>query len=229
MARGVDGRDIFTDDADRYLFMNTLRCVCSDARADILAHCLMGNHFHLAIKVSDKPLSAVLQRLLTKYSITFNARHDRVGHLFQARFKAILCLDDAYLHRLIRYIHENPVRAGLVSDSRNWPWSSRNQYLDDASDGMADFDPWRDERTNAPTLLRAEEKTPPPIDQIAGDIAKMAGIEPALLRSRSRRQRICDTRKDLTRRCIEEGHSLTAIARWMNRTASAIHHMTQAS
>ncbi len=92
----------------------------------IYAYCLMPNHFHLALKVSAVPLGSLMQRILTGYSITFNHRHDRTGHLFQARYKSIPCLEDRYLLSLINYIQMNPVRAGLVKSAADWSWSSRS-------------------------------------------------------------------------------------------------------
>ncbi|MCR4295507.1 MAG: transposase, partial [Elusimicrobia bacterium] len=120
MAKGVDGRAIYTDDADRIGFLKSLNRIVNESGASVLAYCLMGNHFHLAIKVGAVPLSSVLQRILTSHALTFNIRHDRTGHLFQARYRSNLCLTDAYLTALIRYIHMNPVRAGLVSRPEDW-------------------------------------------------------------------------------------------------------------
>lgn len=91
----------------------------------ILAYCLMPNHFHLAVKVSTVPLGRVMLRILTSYVNTFNNRHERTGHLFEARHKAKICLTDRYLLGLIRYIQMNPVRAKLVKNAEDWPWSSR--------------------------------------------------------------------------------------------------------
>ena len=98
----------------------------------------MPNHFHLLIEVNRFSLSVIMQRLLTQYVKSFNLRHHRVGHLFQGRYKAILCQKDAYLLQLIRYVHLNPVRANLVKDSTNWRWSSHHEYLGRAKDALTD-------------------------------------------------------------------------------------------
>src|SRR3569832_1733814 len=97
MARGVDGREIFADEADRRTFLEITRSVKNETAYSLLAYCLMGNHFHFAMRGGPIPLSRIMQRLLTSYAMAFNVRHDRQGHLFQARYKAIVCLDDAYL------------------------------------------------------------------------------------------------------------------------------------
>ena len=95
----------------------------------IYAYCLMSNHFHLLIEIQRIPLSVIMQRLLTRYVKRFNSRHHRVGHLFQGRYKAILCQRDAYLQELLRYIHLNPVRAKFAKDVSTWKWSSHGEYV----------------------------------------------------------------------------------------------------
>ncbi len=140
MARGVDGREIFSDDQDRHHFMRILTHVFREMDAQRLAYCLMGNHFHLAVKVGITQLSILMQRILTSYSLSFNHRHVRTGHLFQARYKAVICLDNAYLAALIRYIHGNPVRAGLTKSPDLWRWSSYAEYIRSEKDGMIKSD-----------------------------------------------------------------------------------------
>jgi putative transposase len=107
----------------------------------VIAYCLMGNHFHLAIQVGPVPLGSAMQHLLSSYCRYFNSRHERTGHLFGGRHKASICTHDRYLAALIRYIHMNPVRAGLVALPGDWPWSS---YMPGETVGseVLDFDPW---------------------------------------------------------------------------------------
>ena len=138
MARGVDGREVFVDDLDRRDFLGTILGLKSQTNCSIIAYCLMGNHFHLAIKVGTTPLSHIMHRLLTAYVIGFNARHAREGHLFQARYKSVLCLDDSYLIALVRYIHMNPVRAGLTVGPEDWPWSSHRYYAERTGSPLVD-------------------------------------------------------------------------------------------
>ena len=80
-----------------------------------------------------------MQRILTRYSRTFNIRHHRIGHLFQGRYKAILCQKDSYLLELLRYIHLNPLRANMVKSASDWPWSSHNEYLGLRENPMIDL------------------------------------------------------------------------------------------
>lgn len=93
------------------------------------AYCWMGNHLHMLLQSADSPLSEMMQVLSQRYTRWFNHRHDRVGHLFQGRYKALLVDADAYLLELVRYIHLNPVRAGLVDEVGHYQWSSHHAYL----------------------------------------------------------------------------------------------------
>ncbi|WP_025321392.1 transposase [Deferrisoma camini] len=114
MARGIDGYDIFQDEKDRETFLERLAAVVEWARADLLAWCLMSNHFHLLIRPHEVLLAPIMRRLMTGYAVWHNRRHQRRGHLFQNRYKSIVVEEDPYFLELVRYIHLNPVRAGLV-------------------------------------------------------------------------------------------------------------------
>lgn len=141
MARGVERRPIFIDDHDRRIFLDQMRRYERELGAKIIAYCLMGNHFHLAIKVAAATLGAFMQRLTGGYAGGLNHRHDRVGHLFESRYKDKLCLDDRYLQALVHYIHMNPVRAGLVAAPGDWPWSSFKP-TDGPFPDLDSFEPW---------------------------------------------------------------------------------------
>jgi hypothetical protein len=89
----------------------------------------MPNHFHLLLEVSRSPLSKAMQSLLYRYTRYYNRRYHKIGHLFQGRYKAILCDRDSYLMELIRYLHLNPVRAGMCKEPGGYRWSSHGEYL----------------------------------------------------------------------------------------------------
>jgi putative transposase len=110
---------------------------------DVLVHgyCLMPNHFHLLVEVGEKPLAGWMKSTEGRYARYFNRRYRKVGHVFQGRYHAILCDKSAYLLELVRYIHLNPVRAGLVQDPADWPWSSHRSYL-----GLEDGSAWLTKR-----------------------------------------------------------------------------------
>jgi len=118
MARGIERRKIFNDDKDRDDFLKRLSDVLSETGTACYAWALMPNHFHVLIRTGNTPISTVMRRVLTGYAIGYNNRHHRSGHLFQNRFKSILCQEDAYLKELVRYIHLNPLRTKIVPDMK---------------------------------------------------------------------------------------------------------------
>jgi REP element-mobilizing transposase RayT len=118
IVRGIERNKIFRDDTDRNSFLDRLAAILTESTTQCLAWALIPNHFHLLLRTGSHPISAVMRRLLTGYAIFFNRRHHRSGHLFQNRYKSILCQEDTYLLELARYIHLNPLRAKLVKDYR---------------------------------------------------------------------------------------------------------------
>jgi len=119
ICRGIERRDIFKDDADRVNFLNRLGVILKETSTPCYAWALIPNHFHLLLRTGQAPISTVMRRLLTGYAVSFNRRHRRSGHLFQNRFKSILCQDDLYLKELVAYIHLNPLRARLVPELKD--------------------------------------------------------------------------------------------------------------
>ena len=116
IVRGIERKAIFRDLKDYHNFRERLGRILEDTDTPCFAWSLMKNHVHLLIRTGHVPLSTVMRRLLTGYAQQFNRRHKRHGHLFQNRYKSILCEEDPYLLELVRYIHLNPLRAGIVGD-----------------------------------------------------------------------------------------------------------------
>lgn len=116
IVRGIERRNIFRNNADRCDFVQRLSLLLKETNTDCFAWALIPNHFHLLLRPNQCSLKHVMRRLLTGYAISFNKRHKRNGHLFQNRYKSIVCEEDNYLLELVRYIHLNPLRAGLVKD-----------------------------------------------------------------------------------------------------------------
>ena len=116
IVRGIECRKIFRDDADRDAFLARLGKVIDETQTDCFTWALIPNHFHLLLRTGLTPISTVMRRPLTGYAVQFNKRYRRHGHLYQNRYKSILCQQQAYLQELVRYIHLNPLRAGLVSE-----------------------------------------------------------------------------------------------------------------
>lgn len=115
-ARGIERRDIFLDDSDRDFFLNRFSALLLETESACLAWSLMTNHIHLLLRTGPSGLAAFMRRLLTGYAVYFNRRHQRAGHLFQNRYHSILCQTDSYLLPLLRYVHSNPLDAGVVPD-----------------------------------------------------------------------------------------------------------------
>jgi len=124
MARGNDGQDIFVDDDDRLDMLGLLGRMSSRFNTEVLAFCLMTNHFHLFIRTPAANLSKAMHWLNGTYTSRFNRRRSRSGHLLQGRYKSVLVADDSYWLALSAYIHLNPVRAGLVKNPSQYEWSS---------------------------------------------------------------------------------------------------------
>jgi putative transposase len=123
-ARGDRREDIYEDDADREAFLSLLSVVCERYNWTCHAYCLMSNHYHLLIETPDANLSKGMRQLNGMYTQQFNRLHNRVGHVFQGRYKAILVEKQSYLLELARYIVLNPVRAQMVRSAKDWRWSS---------------------------------------------------------------------------------------------------------
>jgi REP element-mobilizing transposase RayT len=115
ICRGIEGQRVFRDDQDRDNFVKRLGKLLKDSSTPCYAWALIPNHFHLLLRTGNLPVTKVMQRLLTGYAAYYNRRYRRHGHLFQNRYKSILCQEDTYLLELVRYIHLNPLRADIVS------------------------------------------------------------------------------------------------------------------
>jgi putative transposase len=132
MGRGIERTSIFRTDQDREDFLKRLADLCRAGELIVYAWSLMPNHFHLLLRTGRQSISKSMRKLLTGYVVNFNLRHKRHGHLFQNRYKSILCEDDPYLLELTRYIHLNPLRAGIVrslEQLRNYRWTGHSAIL----------------------------------------------------------------------------------------------------
>ena len=134
MMRGVGGRRIFDDDKDKARFCLLLQYASEICKFNIHGFCLMDNHIHLLLEPLTKEFSSGMHRLAFRYAQYYNKKVERQGYLFQSRYKAVIVQHGIYLRRLIRYIHRNPIRANLVGDLLEYPWSSHRAY-----NGESDF------------------------------------------------------------------------------------------
>ncbi|MFZ5753516.1 MAG: REP-associated tyrosine transposase [Bacillota bacterium] len=129
MLRGNEKKDIFLDDQDRNQFIDTLGKMKEDKNYYIYAYCLMDNHVHLLIKEANDNIARIMKRITVSYVYYFNKKYARVGHLFHDRFRSEIIDNDSYLLAAARYIHNNPVKAGLVKSAGNYKWSSYKAYV----------------------------------------------------------------------------------------------------
>jgi len=129
MIRGIDKRHIFLQNQDYQQFFLHLQRAKAKSGAKVLAYCLMKNHVHLLLKEGSEEIGNTIKRINVGYAMYHNLTHERVGHLFQNRFKSEPVNDEGYLYTVFRYIHQNPVKAGLVDYLEHYPWSSYNEYL----------------------------------------------------------------------------------------------------
>lgn len=132
MAHSIEGRDLFVDDQDRNEFLSRFEKRLKKCDFQCYGWSLMDNHYHLMIRSSDLPLSKLMRSLNGGYAQYYNKKYKRKGYLFQDRFKSVLCQDQEYAMELIRYIHLNPIRAGLVKtldQLKNWAWCGHGYLL----------------------------------------------------------------------------------------------------
>ncbi len=127
--RGNHRQAIFRTPEDRDLLASIVADVTDRLEARVHAYCWMTNHIHVLLRVSDVPLGKVILRIASQYARRFQERVETTGHLFERRYHALLVDAEQYLLTLVRYIHCNPVRAGLVTDPVSYPWSSHRDYL----------------------------------------------------------------------------------------------------
>ena len=143
ICRGIAKNKIFIETKDRLFFLKRLDKILTDTNTPCYAWALMPNHFHLLLRTGTVPIATVMRRLLTGYAIYHNRRHDRQGHLFQNRYKSILCQENTYLLELVRYIHLNPLRGKLVKDINQldkYPYCGHSTILGNTSNSWQEID-----------------------------------------------------------------------------------------
>jgi len=128
MLRGIDKRDIFLDDEDKIKFMEKLMKAKEIGKFELYGYCLMDNHAHLLIR-ENEDIGTSIKRITVGYVWWHNNKYGRTGHLFQNRYKSEPVDTERYLLTVLRYIHQNPVKAKVVLQARDYSWSSYKQYL----------------------------------------------------------------------------------------------------
>ena len=138
MTRGNNKDDIFIDMEDKEKYLDILMEKREEFNFIVYAYCIMTNHSHIIIKEYEQDLPDIMKKINTSYAIYFNKKYDRVGHVFQDRYKSEAIEDDSYLLTAIRYVHNNPIKAMMVEKCEDFPWSSYNYYMGKMKDNLVD-------------------------------------------------------------------------------------------
>jgi putative transposase len=139
MVRGINQQNIFVEDKDNERFLDVLAKYQKEICYKIYAYCLMGNHVHLLLKEGNEEIGSTMKRIGVSYVYWYNWQYNRKGHLFQGRFRSEVVEDDAYFLTVLRYIHQNPVKAGLTKDIGAYKWSSYKEYMEGSRLANPDF------------------------------------------------------------------------------------------
>ncbi len=137
MLRGINQQVIFEDEEDNQKFLEVLNDCKAVSGYKLFAYCLMGNHIHLLMKVEKEDLEQIFKRIGGRFVYWYNGKYSRAGHLFQDRFKSEPVETDEYFLAVLRYIHQNPVKAGM-SETVDYIWSSYNAYINPKRDQLTD-------------------------------------------------------------------------------------------
>ncbi len=129
MIRGVNRQLIFEDDEDKKRMLKTLKKYKDICHYQLYSYCLMDNHVHLLIREVEDTISEVMKRICSSYVYGYNTKYERIGHLFQERFKSEAVSDSRYFLTVLRYIHQNPLKAGLVKNVFESKWTSLHEYI----------------------------------------------------------------------------------------------------
>ena len=139
MLRGINQQTILEDDEDYFKFVETLENYKAVSGYKVFAYCLMSNHIHILLKVEKEDLALIIKRVAGSYVYWYNWKYYRKGHLFQDRFKSEPVEDDSYFMTVLRYIHQNPIKAGIVDTVDKYQFSSYNDYISEESE-VVDLD-----------------------------------------------------------------------------------------
>lgn len=222
--RGNDKRPIFQDDEDCRTFLHRMIEYQGATGVKILAYCLMINHYHLVTQTADVPLNRFMHRLLTSYTRIVNDRWVRVGHLFQGRYSARRCKTDREACVAIRYVHLNPVEAGLVSLPGEWAWSGHRGLVSGSDPildvpavagmfgGAAEYEAF----LQLPLARQGRRSMEVLAAGVAGPAARL------ILSQGPKTPDIVGFRRQFVVQALQEGYRRSEIARYLGRSAASI-------
>lgn len=252
MARGNNKQDIFLAPADYRYYLSLIEKYADRYGMEVHAYALMPNHVHLLLRVRTTPLSKFMQVVQQTYTQGFNRTYNQVGHLFQGRYAAKLIETDIYLLEVVRYIHLNPVEAGICQDPADYPWSSHRHYMTGKGHGKVTTDfvtsvlaaygvPTIDNYQLLPDSVKsvavrslpassAKDKDmqikpilPPPLEKILTEVCSITGTDPAELQSLSRGHQVAQARRLFTYcACRIAHHKYAAVARFLGQSESTV-------
>lgn len=127
--KGINANEIFFNDNDYISFIKYFKQACNDYNVELLAYCIMNNHVHLMLKFNENNMTEMFKSFGARYVPKYNLNHSRIGPLFNGRYYSSPINDDAYLFAVLRYIHYNPVKAGVCNTLGEYKWSSYNEYI----------------------------------------------------------------------------------------------------
>ncbi len=130
MVRGINRQNIFEDEEDKRRLLATIERYTNQQICEVYGYCLMDNHIHLLIKETGNSISTIIKKVSGSYVYWYNNKYERTGHLFQERYKSEVVENEGYLLSVLRYIHQNPLKAGIVKEIEDYKWSSYNEYID---------------------------------------------------------------------------------------------------
>ena len=138
MMRGINKQVIFNDNLDKLKFCDILKKYKDECGFELFSYCMMDNHVHIALRESEEPIETIFKKINTSYAYYFNQKYKRCGHLFQDRYRSEPIYDDAQLLQTVRYIHRNPLKAGMCKSLDSYLFSSYMEYLDNTVFGLCD-------------------------------------------------------------------------------------------
>ncbi|MCG8482865.1 MAG: transposase [Clostridia bacterium] len=140
MIRGNNKKDIFKKDEEKERFFEIIKKNKSENKWRLRAYCIMNNHAHLLIEECEYEINQIMKKINVSYAMYYNKKYKITGHVFQDRYKSEVVADDTYLLVLMRYIHQNPIKAGMVKNIKDYKWSSYNEYIGKATEKITDID-----------------------------------------------------------------------------------------
>lgn len=139
MLRGINRQNLFEDNEDRQRFINTIGYYKTISGYNLYGYCLMDNHIHLLLRETNESISMGIKRISSSFVHWYNQKYNRCGHLFQERYKSEVVENERYFLTVLRYIHQNPIKAGIVKKLEQYPWSSYREYIGRANITDVDF------------------------------------------------------------------------------------------